>query len=171
MEFLYKIILQSGDFPVIMIQMTTEKIIIFIGPQGSGKGTQAQILVAKINAEYIEMGAQLRKIAAQDTEFGSLIRNILEEGKLVDNQNWGSIIRDQIAKIQANRPIILDGSPRNIEQAHILIDYLHSIGRNNIATIYISVPRQESLRRLFLCLILFFLAILLRANKLKQKGW
>lgn len=124
------------------------KTIIFIGPQGSGKGTQAHFLIPKIHAEYFEAGALLRQTAKQDTEMGAKIRNLIDNGILIKDDLWKVVAESKLESIDPNAPLIIDGSPRRIGQAHILLNYLKSSGRVPIITIYISLPRQESIRRL-----------------------
>jgi|SRR5579872_1367426 len=122
--------------------------VIFIGPQGSGKGTQAQILAKKIGAEYIEMGALLRKVATEDSDFGRMVKKTIDAGILVDDPTWYEVIKHKLETLDFSTPAIFDGSPRRLGQAHILIDHLQTIGRNNIDTLYISLPREESIKRL-----------------------
>ena len=128
--------------------MQKPQTVIFIGPQGSGKGTQAKILAKKIGAEYIEMGALLRQVAAEDTEFGRQVKQTIDSGILVDNSTWEKVIRTKLDTLDAATPAIFDGSPRNIGQAELLVKHLQALGRDDIATIAINLPREESIRRL-----------------------
>ena len=130
--------------------MAKPNSVIFMGPQGSGKGTQAQILAKKIGAEYIEMGALLRKVAAEDSDFGRRVKSIVDSGDLVDDQIWYRVIKNRLESLGATTPAIFDGSPRRIGQAHMLIEHLQGIGRKSIDTLYITLPREESIRRLML---------------------
>jgi len=130
--------------------MNKPNTIIFIGPQGSGKGTQAKILAEKLGAEYIEMGALLRHTAAEDSDFGREVKSIIESGNLVNDDIWYKVIRQKLETLDAKTPVIFDGSPRRIGQAHMLVDHLKSIGREKIDTLYITLPREESVRRLML---------------------
>lgn len=130
--------------------MDKPNTIIFIGPQGSGKGTQAKILAQKLGAEYIEMGALLRKVAAEGSDFGREVKSIIDAGILVDDEMWYRVIKDKLESLDASTPAIFDGSPRRIGQAHMLIDHLNSIGRTKIDTLFITLPREESIRRLLL---------------------
>jgi adenylate kinase len=122
--------------------------IIFIGPQGSGKGTQASILARQIDAEYIEAGAMLRKISRQDSDFGRHINNLVSRGDLVDDSELIQIINEGMSTASKDRAVIFDGTPRKIKQAEFLIDFLRDIGRKNIATIYITLPRPLTIARL-----------------------
>ena len=124
--------------------------VIFIGPQGSGKGTQAHILVRKLNAKYLEAGEILRRIATEDTEFGRHIKGLVESGALVEDDIWRKVVLDELESWDDVTPVVIDGSPRRIGQAKILIDHLLSLGRTEVHTIFIDIPKKESIRRLLL---------------------
>jgi adenylate kinase len=127
---------------------TTPDAVIFIGPQGSGKGTQAQILKHKIHGDYIEMGALLRAVSRDGTEFGREVKDLIESGSLVDDDMWKRVISDKIASVQPGTPIILDGSPRTLNQAHLVLDMMHGMGRKNVHTIHVTITREETMQRL-----------------------
>ena len=132
----------------IITMNTSIHTVIFIGPQGSGKGTQAHILVRKFNAKYLEAGEILRRIATEDTEFGRHIKGLVESGALVEDDIWRKVVLDQLESWDDVTPVVIDGSPRRIGQAKILITHLLSLGRKEIHTIFIDIPRDESIRRL-----------------------
>lgn len=130
--------------------MHKSKTIIFIGPQGSGKGTQAKILAKKIGAEYIEAGALLRKISKQDSTFGHYVRNIIDNGGLMEDKDMEDILATRLAGIHPNDHIIFDGVPRRENQAIWLLDYLAKHGRSELITIFLNLSRAESIKRLTL---------------------
>ena len=132
-------------------QMSAIRTVIFIGPQGSGKGTQARLLVQKLpDAAYVEAGELLRLVATHQTPFGEQVKALIDRGILLSDDIWRKVILDRLQSLGSEIPVIIDGSPRRVSQAHILIDHLHMLQRNDIHTIYISLSREESIRRLLL---------------------
>ncbi len=96
-------------------------IYVFIGPPGVGKGTIADMIVDNYNAKQISMGDLLRHEIKEETDIGKKIKNILAEGKLVDSELTYKLIYPHIEKAKKQYDyIILDGFPRNMEQAEIL---------------------------------------------------
>lgn len=122
--------------------------IIFIGPQGSGKGTQATILSKALGAEYVEAGALLRHIAKEDSDFGKHIKSIITSGALVSDEELMSVVGNRLQTLNPEMPVIFDGMPRKMRQAEILLDFLKNNGRRNIATLYITMPRPLTIQRL-----------------------
>ncbi len=122
--------------------------IIFIGPQGSGKGTQARLLIPKISAEYVEMGYVLRTIAASGTAFGDQIKQTIDGGNLVSDKILEKIITEKLATLSPDAPVIFDGVPRMLHQAEFLIADLKRLGRGAIATIFIDLPRDAGIQRI-----------------------
>ncbi len=122
--------------------------IIFIGQQGSGKGTQATILSKVLDAEYVEAGALLRHIAKEDSEFGKHIKGLINAGVLVSDEELLQVIDSRLRSLNPDMPVILDGLPRKIHQAELLLEFLRTHGRSHIATIYITMPRPLTIQRL-----------------------
>jgi adenylate kinase len=128
----------------------TGKTIIFLGPQGSGKGTQASKLVKKLNAAFFEMGDLLRKVAQEDSDFGRYIKQTIDNGILVSDADIEKVLSDKINDLKLEQSLVFDGVPRRIGQAHFLIGKLKESGRSDIHTIYITLDREESLKRLLI---------------------
>jgi adenylate kinase len=122
--------------------------IIFIGPQGSGKGTQATILAAELGAEYVEAGMLLRKVAKEDTDFGKHIKKLIEAGSLVSDEELLQVINSRLRSLDPNVAVIFDGMPRKMKQAEILLEFLREHGRKKIATLYVTMPRPLTIQRL-----------------------
>lgn len=120
--------------------------ILLIGPQGSGKGTQAEKLVEKSGLFYIEMGGILREAAKTNPTIDRLI-NI--EGKLVPDNVALSLVIEKIEKenlIKDN--ILFDGFPRSIAQFDMLSAWLLEYGKKINIAILIDIPDEESVKRL-----------------------
>jgi len=124
--------------------------IIMMGPQGSGKGTQVRMLAEKFGLQIFEVGSVLREIANEDTEVGRQINDIVNvRGDIVP---WGfikeKILGQKINEFDEERGIIFDGTPRILEEAEFWEKKLGEINRKIDYTFYLSVPKEESIKRL-----------------------
>lgn len=124
--------------------------IFFIGPQGSGKGTQAKLLAAKLGFFYWEMGGILREVAGTDTTLGREVKQLIENGVLLPDEKLWEVVKMRLEKIPVNTGVIFDGIPRRINQAEWLMEYLKAQGRKDYATLFIDVPKAESVNRILL---------------------
>lgn len=118
--------------------------ILLIGPQGSGKGTQARILCEKFNLFYFESGAYLRRIAEGNSE----LKKSLAEGKLVPDKEMTSYLTAYLDSKNLYDDILFDGFPRTIEQYHFLRNWL---GEKNVKldlVIDLQISEAETARRL-----------------------
>lgn len=122
--------------------------IFFIGPQGSGKGTQAKILSQKLNFFYWEMGGILRKVAQEDSELGHKIKQLIDNGVLLNDEQLYEVVNAGLPQIPPDKGVIFDGIPRRVGQAEHLLDLLKQVDRKNFVTLFINLPREESLARL-----------------------
>jgi adenylate kinase len=122
-------------------------VIILMGPQGSGKGTQSQMLSEKLNLPVIATGDMLRQIAQADTELGRKVRAIQEAGQLVPDDVLAQIIKERTGRDDCQNGYILDGFPRTIPQAEFLEEIAQSQG-HKLIVIGLQVGREELMRRL-----------------------
>ena len=102
--------------------------ILLLGPQGSGKGTQAQRISSTYGVPHIATGDMLREAMAAGTELGSRIKPIYDAGELVPDDLMIDLIRERLSQPDAERGFVLDGFPRTLEQADALDDMLLEIG-------------------------------------------
>lgn len=116
--------------------------ILLIGPQGSGKSTQGQLLAEYLKIPFIATGDILREIAQFETEEGKKIKQILDSGNLVDDKTVVSLIRQRIGKDDCKNGFILDGYPRTLEQAKKVEDF------NFDKAFYFKVPKAIVVERL-----------------------
>ena len=115
--------------------------IIVIGPQGSGKSTQAKMLAEKLSLPYVEMGHLLReKSADTDTQAGK-IRQALEVGNLVPDQITIQTLHQRLEKSDCKNGFVLDGYPRNYVQLEGLPPGINKV-------FYIHVPDDVAIKRL-----------------------
>jgi adenylate kinase len=123
--------------------------IIILGPQGSGKGTQARMLAEKFNLEHIEMGKLLREIAKLDTPLGKKINEIINlQGKLVDDKIIEKVLHSKLLELPNERSIIFDGVPRRDDQRKYLDKELQKLSRELDAVIDINLSEKDSVERL-----------------------
>ena len=93
------------------------KNIMFIAPPAAGKGTQAELDVAKYHIPHISTGDILREISKEDSEVGNYVRETLASGKLVKDEITYQLIEKRLKEPDCKNGYIIDGSPRNLDQA------------------------------------------------------
>lgn len=122
--------------------------IVLLGAPGSGKGTQAQRLQAKYGVPQVSSGDLLRDAVARGTELGLKAKAVMEAGQLVSDDIVLGLIRDRLSRPDAANGFILDGFPRNQDQARSLNTLLQEIGQPLDAVLLLDVRRQTLMRRL-----------------------
>jgi adenylate kinase len=103
--------------------------ILLLGPQGSGKGTQAKRIEAEYGIPHIATGEMLRAAIERETELGRRVKPIVESGQLVPDDLMIELIRERLGHLDAADGFILDGFPRTSRQADALDTMLEEIGR------------------------------------------
>lgn len=116
--------------------------ILLLGPQGSGKGTQAQLLSERLGIPSFAMGQLLRDEVAAGSDIGKEVDGILKSGNLVSDEVAARVLQARIARPDASGGYVLDGYPRNLAQYGMFTfdEPTHAL--------VIEVPREESLKRL-----------------------
>jgi len=123
--------------------------IIVLGPQGSGKGTQAKMLAEKFNLEHIEMGKFLREVAKTDTDLGRQIHKTINiQGKLVDDKVLKKVLHIKFADIPREQGIVFDGVPRRKDQLEYFEDAMKEFGRKIDAVLNIFISDEEAIKRI-----------------------
>jgi adenylate kinase len=122
--------------------------IILVGAQGSGKGTQADLLEAALGVPHVASGDLFRKAFDEKTELGLKAKAYLDRGELVPDDITVAMVLSRLAEPDCSRGVILDGFPRTILQAQALDEGLQGTGRQIELVIYLNVPREELLSRL-----------------------
>lgn len=119
--------------------------LLLIGPQGSGKGTQAEILLKSSGLTYVEMGGMLREAAKTN----GTIDRLMSEGKLIPDDVSLNLVIDKIEKeIPEKDNILFDGFPRSVAQYEMLSKWLLGFGKKIDVAILIDIPDEESIKRL-----------------------
>ncbi|MGZ8794399.1 MAG: adenylate kinase [Gaiellaceae bacterium] len=103
--------------------------VLLLGPQGSGKGTQAKRIQAEYAAPHIATGEILRAAIEAESELGRRVKPIVESGQLVPDDLMIELIRERLREDDAQSGFILDGFPRTLPQAQALDEMLGDIGR------------------------------------------
>lgn len=93
--------------------------ILFTGPVGSGKSTQAEVLAKHLQIPLFQSGQIIRELSKEDSAIGRRVKDIMESGRLVDDQTISQIIKDSMEKKDLTNGYIFDGFPRLIEQLKI----------------------------------------------------
>jgi len=122
--------------------------IVLLGPPGSGKGTQAQRLIARLGVPQISTGDLLRAADAAQSPLGIAAKSAMDAGKLVDDEIVLGMIRERLALPDVARGFILDGFPRNLSQAAALDGLLQQIGQPLEAVVLMQVNNAELVRRI-----------------------
>ena len=122
--------------------------LILVGPPGAGKGTQAERLREDFNLPHIATGDMLRAEVRDGTELGERAKRFIEAGDLVPDDVIIGMITRRISDGEAADGFLLDGFPRNEQQAHALEDALERLERRLTAALLIDVPDGEVVRRL-----------------------
>lgn len=122
--------------------------IIFLGPPGAGKGTQAAQLSSFLGIPCISTGEMLRDAIARRTPLGVKAEPIMAEGGLVPDDLLLAMIQERILQKDCERGYILDGFPRTLPQAKGLEGLVGNGGVNDLVVFDMEVPRDELLRRL-----------------------
>ena len=104
------------------------KNIMFIAPPAAGKGTQAEWITEKYNIPHISTGDILRDIAKEDSEIGNYVAETMASGKLVKDEITYQLIEDRLSKDDCKNGFIIDGFPRNLEQAKEYDKILANLG-------------------------------------------
>lgn len=122
--------------------------VVFLGPQGVGKGTQAALLGARLGIPALSTGDMLRAEVKAGTPLGREADAIMKRGELVPDEIMLGMIKKRISEPDAARGFILDGFPRTLAQAEGLDALLAEEGRPIEAVIQFRAPRELLLKRL-----------------------
>ncbi|RPI32078.1 MAG: adenylate kinase [Actinomycetota bacterium] len=127
---------------------TRERNIVLLGAPGSGKGTQAERIVARYGLPHIATGDMLRAAIAKGTEMGREARRFMDAGELVPDEVVIGVVRERLTEDDAREGFLLDGFPRTIGQAERLDALLGGAGRGLTHVIQLDVPEDELAERL-----------------------
>ena len=122
--------------------------VVLLGPPGAGKGTQAQIIAARLNVPAISTGDIFRANVSGHTELGQQAKAYMDAGDLVPDEITVAMVSDRLAEPDAKAGFLLDGFPRTIAQAEQLRDSLAEMGHSLDRCLELVVDEDELVRRL-----------------------
>ncbi|MET7356142.1 adenylate kinase [Streptomyces mirabilis] len=122
--------------------------IVLVGPPGAGKGTQAVRLAEKLRVPHISTGDLFRANISQQTELGKLAKSYMDAGNLVPDEVTIAMVKDRIEQPDAEGGFLLDGFPRNVQQAEALDQLLETEGIKLDAVLVLEVPEDEVVKRI-----------------------
>jgi adenylate kinase len=122
--------------------------LLVLGPQGAGKGTQATLIAGDYDIPHISTGDMFRTAVAAETPLGQQVRPILERGDLVPDELTVELIGERLHQADAQDGFVLDGFPRNLEQAQALDELLERLGRRLDAILFFDLPADAAVERL-----------------------
>jgi len=122
--------------------------LVLIGPPGSGKGTQAQLLLKKFKLLYFSPGEVLRDLVKKGGRLALEIKKIMEEGKLLPDRLMFSVMNDYFENKDLSLGILFDGFPRNLAQAKLLEQWLATRGMKIDKVVFLFLKPQTAIKRL-----------------------
>jgi len=122
--------------------------VVFLGPPGSGKGTQAARLSEDLDVATISTGDMLRAAVAAGSELGRRVESIMSSGALVGDDTMAEVVRDRLSQPDARSGFILDGYPRTAAQAETLGEILQDQGVELDHVLLLEVPEDELIERM-----------------------
>ena len=122
--------------------------IILVGAQGSGKGTQAEMLTQALGVAHVASGDLFRKAIDEKTELGLKAKVYIDRGELVPDDLTVTMVLKRLEEPDCSQGALFDGFPRTVAQAEVLDKGLGGVGKQIDLAIYLQVPREELLNRL-----------------------
>ncbi|WP_426350000.1 adenylate kinase [Alloiococcus sp. CFN-8] len=122
--------------------------MILLGAPGAGKGTQAKLISKNFNIPHISTGDILRSNVSQETELGLKAKGYMEAGALVPDELVLSLVKDRLLQEDCEKGFILDGFPRNLQQAKALNQMLQEIKMNMDRVFLLNVDKDEVVVRI-----------------------
>lgn len=124
------------------------RAIVLVGPPGAGKGTQSHVIAAEFGIPEISTGHMLREAVSKHTPLGIAARASMESGSLVPDELVCRLVEERIGEPDCARGFIMDGFPRNVNQAVFLERLLDTKGGAGLVALNIRVGHEALLKRL-----------------------
>lgn len=117
------------------------KNVIFIAPPAAGKGSISSYLENNLGYVHVSTGDILRNVSRENTEMGRNVASLMKDGKFIGDDIILPLFREELLKIK-DKPFILDGMPRNLEQANYLDNLFKELYLDNYVVIHLTVPSE-----------------------------
>ena len=125
--------------------------LIILGPQGSGKGTQAELLAKKFGWSLFVAGDLLREIAKQNSELGRKVHQTINvEGRLADPELISEVMKEKIGSVPKDQGLLIDSYPRSLTQYELFKKFWPEMGRGDYQAIFIELSEDEAVKRMLL---------------------
>lgn len=122
--------------------------LVLVGPPGAGKGTQAQVVAAELGIPHVSTGDIFRANVAGGTDLGRQAQTFMDAGELVPDSVTNAMVADRLVQVDAAPGFLLDGYPRNPDQATVLDTFLKDHGLAIDAVVELVVDTDEVVQRL-----------------------
>ena len=123
------------------------KNVIFVAPPAAGKGTCSEELVKKFNYKHISTGDLLREAKMKGDELGQEIAKLIDSGQFVSDEIVLALLQRELENMDKNQAFILDGYPRNLNQANTLDKLFDDLKINEYIVIYLNIDFEKALER------------------------
>jgi len=122
--------------------------LIFLGPPGVGKGTQADLIAKKYSISKLSTGDLLRESVDKRTPLGNEAKNFMERGELVPDDVVIGLVEEKLVSPECRNGFLLDGFPRTVAQANKLSSFLEGKGETIDRVVYFSLPQTDIIKRI-----------------------
>ncbi len=122
--------------------------LIFLGPPGAGKGTQAQVLAQKLQIPHVSTGDILRQALKARSPIGVKAQSYMDRGELVPDELVQDMVEERLHQSDTDSGWILDGFPRTVSQAEFLDELLSKLSHGDVRVVNLDVPDDTLIERL-----------------------
>ncbi len=130
------------------MRLTKPLILVFLGPQGSGKGTQSIKLAELLHLPRAEAGQLFRDEATRDTELGRAIKSLLDKGQYLPTELWKPVIERALRSADASQGMIFDGFLRTTDQLDEFEGFREAFGLPEALIVYLNLSKHHAIERL-----------------------
>lgn len=130
------------------MQLTTPTILVFLGPQGSGKGTQSIRIAELLQLQRAEAGQLCRDEAKKDTELGRAVKAILEKGEYLPIKLWKPIIERVFQSTDVSKGMVFDGFLRTTDQLAVFQEFRQTYQLPDVLIVYLRLSKHHAVERL-----------------------